>query len=43
MDYKKVLKTIEEIGEGISDMIGDTDADNLLKETNKNGGEHNGG
>lgn len=43
MDYKKVLKTIEEIGEGISDMIGDADADNLLKEINSNGGDHNGG
>ena len=43
MDYKKVLKTIEEIGEGISDMIGDSEADNLLKGFNSNGGESNGG
>ena len=43
MDYKKVLKTIEEIGEGISDMIGESDDGNLLKEINTNGGEHNGG
>ena len=43
MDYKKVLKTIKEIGEGISDMIGDVDAENLLKEMNNNGGEQSGG
>ena len=43
MDYKKVLKTIEEIGEGISDMIGDSDADNLLKEFSVNGEEQDGG
>jgi heat-inducible transcriptional repressor len=40
MDYKKVLKTIDEIGVSISDMI---DGERALKEQNKNGGESNGG
>ena len=41
MDYKKVLKAIEEIGIGISDMIGD--GDNLLNEKSNDKGEDNGG
>ncbi len=40
MDYRKVLRTIGEIGESISDMIGDG---NALKDGNTNGGKDNGG
>lgn len=41
MDYKKVLKAIDEIGVGISDIIGD--GENALREINTDGGEDNGG
>ncbi len=40
MDYKKVLKAIDEIGSSISGII---DEERVLGEGNKNGGEHNGG
>ena len=40
MDYKKVLKTIDEIGESITGII---DTESALKEGNHDGGEHNGG
>ncbi len=40
MDYKKVLKTIDEIGESITGII---DNDRALKDGNSDGGEHNGG
>lgn len=39
MDYKKVLRTIEEIGDSISDVI---DGERALKEGNTDGGENGG-
>ncbi|MBE6596620.1 MAG: heat-inducible transcription repressor HrcA [Ruminococcaceae bacterium] len=40
MDYKKVLETLEGIGESITGIIG---GERALKEGDHNGGEHNGG